>query len=223
MGPSKRTVEPPRPTTISSRHTYEGQETHAGYTWRLPFGLHESPKLWKDETPPSEDKSERKEVLETDSEPGSEDGEEVASAPSEDTSECEEVSEIDSEPESEDGEEVASAPRVFVCDEALADTWWARERRARLQLSPRLRPRFTQPKVTPTRAQASLRDKSLRNGAYERGACTKLERDATILASLGLRPTPKPAQEVTARDAAWIKLHRCIRTTRLWLSRDWDE
>ena len=174
--------------------------------------------MWTGETAPSE----CEEVSKTDSEPEIEDGDGVASAPNEDTSEGEEASETDSEPESEKDEEVASAPRVFVCDEALADTWWARDRRARLQLSPRLRPRFTQPKWAPTRAEASLRDKSLRNAAYERGACTKLERDATFLSQTDLLPTPIPNQEITARDAAWIKLHRCIRTTRLWPSRDWD-
>jgi len=112
----------------------------------------------------------------------------------------------------------------FVCDEALKDTWWARDRAARLRLPPSQRPARITPlsKCAPTGAGTLLRDRSLRNAAYERGACTKAERDATALSQIGLRPTPKPAQEVTARDKAWIKILRCIRTTRLWPSREWD-
>jgi hypothetical protein len=64
-------------------------------------------------------------------------------------------------------------------------------------------------------AEILVRDMCLRRRAYERGECTKKERDATIVSQFGAKPTPTPDQEVTARDRAWIKIHRCIRTTRI--------
>ena len=146
-------------------------------------------------------------------------------APSQDSWETEEsagegASESDSETETEDEEE-AYTPVEFVCDEHLKDTWWARDRAARLRLPLSQRPARIGPssKCPPTGAGILLRDRSLRNAAYERGACTKAERDATILSQI-LRPTPTPAQEVTTRKA-WIKILRCIRTTSLWPSREW--
>ena len=149
-------------------------------------------------------------------------------APSEDSWETEEsagegASESDSETETEDEEE-AYTPVEFVCDEHLKNTWWARDRAAKLRLPPSHRPARagSSSKCPPTGAGILLRDRSLRNAAYERGACTKAERDATLLSQLGLRPTPTPAQEVTTRDKAWINILRCIRTARLWPSREWD-
>jgi hypothetical protein len=70
-------------------------------------------------------------------------------------------------------------------------------------------------KSPPVGAEILVRDKCLRRRAYERGECTKKERDATIVSQFGLKPTPTPDQEVTARDRAWIKILRCIRTTRI--------
>jgi hypothetical protein len=112
-------------------------------------------------------------------------------------------------------EEEAYTPVEFVYDEHLKDTWGARDRYQRPAKA------VPSSKCPPTGAGILLRDRSLRNRAYERGECTKAERDATALSQIGLKPTPTPAQEETTRDKAWIKILRCIRTTRLWSSREW--
>jgi len=139
-----------------------------------------------------------------------------STAPSKDAWETEEsASKGSSEHEAGTHPEVAKeayAPAEFVYDEHLEDTWGARDR---YQRPARAVPSSKGP---PTGAGILLRDRSLRNRAYECGECTKAERDATALSQIGLKPTPTPAQEVTTRDEAWIKILRCIRTTRLWTS-----
>jgi hypothetical protein len=162
-----------------------------------------------------------------DTAPSKDSGQTQDTAPIKDSWETEESasegsSEHDARTQPEDEEETYT-PVEFVCDEHLKDTWWARDRAARLRLPPS-RPARAVPscKCPPTGAGILRGDRSLRNAAYERGACTKAERDATALSQIGSKPTPTPAQEATTRDKAWIKILRCIRTTRLWPSREWD-
>ena len=186
----------PAPARLVIRRRTTKISSTTAHTWRLPFGLHESPEVWKKTKAPSKGSRETEETASR-----KDSGQTQDTAPIEDSWETEEsASEGSSEHDAgtqPEVEEETYTPVEFVCDEHLKDTWWARDRAARLRLPPSQRPARAVPssKCPPTGAGILLCDRSLRNAAYERGECTKAERDATALSQIGLKPTPTPAQE----------------------------